>query len=123
MKNPDASLFVNCLFEIEEEEALPHCSNSVKCICHRLLRSQVYRAIGLAMGARGRGNQVSFGPAIAAFARGAFPDGAGIKAGIDVHPMDPEEHDRYYETGPEREIIPSGELVQRFLAVLVRILG
>ena len=70
-----------------------------------------------------QGNQVSFGPAIAAFARGAFPDGAGIKAGIDVSPMDPEEHARYYETGPEREIIPSAEVDTAFLAVLERVFG
>ena len=114
---------MSCLYDIPEEEALEHCTNVDKCVCHRVMRSQVYRAMALAIGARGRGVQVSFGPAIAAFAQGAFPDAAGIRPPIQVPSMNLEEHARYYDTGPDRESIPSHDVVQSFLAVLRRVYG
>ena len=59
--NPDMKYPSRVLFEIDVNEALPHCSNErlsgVKCICSRVMRSQVYRQLAPAMRFHGANNQ------------------------------------------------------------------
>jgi hypothetical protein len=90
-------------------------------MCHRLIRSQVYRALGIAMGFVGQGNQVSFRKPVLAFVRGAFPDGSGVAAGTDVLPMPEDELAAY--AGDAAEPSPPEALPSAFVTVLRRVYG
>ena len=118
---PDCSYFVGALWDIDPETSVRHCSNTVPCMCHRLLRSQVYRALGIAMGYVGQGNQAKFKKPVLEFVRAAFPDGNGIPAGTDVPAMADGEQAAYF--GDDAEENPAPEVAQRFVAVLKRVYG
>jgi len=118
---PDCSLFVGALWDIDPVTSIQHCSNTVPCMCHRLLRSQVYRALGIAMGYVGHGNQAKFKMPVLEFVRAAFPDGNGIPAGTDVPAMPDAELAAY--VGDDAEENPSTEVAQLFVAVLKRLYG
>ena len=108
---------MNAIFEVNLGEKDTRCSNTkVKCVCHRFLRSQAYRAIALALGIRGRNNQVTWSPAVKAFIRGAYPVGDGVPAGTDVPAMEPDEI-RAWETEPN----PTEEQVEEWVSALLRV--
>ena len=71
-QNPDPSKFFMLVFEVEPEVALQHCRNAESCICVRAIRTKSYRALGLALGFRGTGNQAARHASILKFVRGAW---------------------------------------------------
>ena len=117
--NPDMRYLTRVLFEIDVDKALPHCSNErlsgVKCICSRVMRSQVYRQLALAMGFHGANNQVKWKEPVLAFVRAAwsFPEPARA---LPCPPLRPLDVNAYFE-----EANPTQEVVDRFMAVLERV--
>jgi hypothetical protein len=115
--NPYCPWFLNALFEAELEQKDARCTNTkVKCVCHRFLRSQSYRAVALALGIRGHNHQITWAPPVKAFIRGAYPVGDGVPAGTDVPAMEPDEI-RAWETEPN----PTEEQVEEWVSVLRRV--
>jgi len=106
------------LFKIDVDEALLHCSNErlsgVKSVCSRVMRSQVYRQIGLAMGFHGANNQAKWKGPVLAFVRAAwgFPEPARTMPCPPLHPLDVKAY--------TEEADPTQEVVDRFGAVLER---
>ena len=107
---------MNAIFEVELDQKDTRCTNTkVKCVCHRFLRSQSYRAVALALGIRGHNHQITWAPAVKAFIRGAYPVGDGVPAGIDVPAMEPDEI-RAWETEPN----PTEEQIEEIDATALR---
>ena len=117
--NSDMKYLTRVLFEIDVNEALPHCSSErpsgVKCICSRVMRSQVYRQLALAMRFHGANNQVKWKEPALAFVRAAWgsPEPAWALPCPPLYPLDV---NAYIE-----EANPTQEVVDRFMAVLERV--
>ena len=107
------------LFDIDVDEALPHCSNGrlsgVKFICSRVMRSQVCHELALAMRFHGANNQVKWKEPALAFVRAAWGSPEPARA-LPCPPLYPLDVNAYIE-----EANPTQEVVDRFMAVLERV--
>jgi hypothetical protein len=72
--------------------------------------------MALALGFKGRNVQVTWSPAVKAFVRGAYPEGAEVPPGVDVPAMTPDEV-RAWET----EENPTENDVEAWVSMLRRV--
>ena len=112
------SYFGNTLFDITPDEARDHCSNEVKCPCSRSYRGQSYRQLALAMGARGKGVQLSLKKAVLAFYRAGWFFDADVPKKSPCPPLDND-----VIRALEEEENPSQDTVERYLEVLRHVHG
>jgi hypothetical protein len=114
-QNPDPSKFFMVVLEVEPEVALQHCRNAESCICVRAMRSQSYRALGLALGFRGAGNQATWHASVLKFVRGAW--GYPNEVEGQECPAWELSHLAAYQNEPN----PEPSMVANFIAVLKRL--
>ena len=126
--NPDMRLYVAVLWEVDVNEAGAHCSNQTKtpaaekCVCSRVLRSQMYRALSKAMGASGKATQsnpqMKWSKPVLAFFRAAMDYEEPVKT-LPCPPLPQEHLLAAYESTPP----PEQADVELFFRVLERVYG
>ena len=77
--NPDCLLLHSVFFEFPSYDATAYCTNdknsdesTEQCVCAGVMRSQVFRGFGLAMGVTGAGNLQRWGKVVPAVVRAAW---------------------------------------------------